>query len=230
MGSHYLGRAAKYNLMAGDVVRVGKHRFYCGDAVRLFRSGRWDQVFGERSSFAMTDPPWNQAVFNQFYRLAEQPADSLFTNFVQGCAELLAYQVRGTMVVWFGKAQWPVMLQALTNAGIPTVGTASAFYGPASKPTEMVVWVGGQYDGPVVDIPDGLPETSLLNWLARMYVQPDMTVFDPCCGRLFTGGPFIKAGGIMHGCELIPDKLALGLARLSDKTGQAVVKEDHLDD
>jgi len=166
-----------------------------------------------------TDPPWNPTVFASFYAYAGGTQTTDFTAYLSNLARLLRNVCpRGTVAVDFGNPYFPAMVSALQEFDGATYHTIAGSYG--AKMTPMSTWVGtfGRVN-PAIDglqPPAGLHGFRISDWVVGSLVTPKTRFYDPCAGAL--GFPIlaIKAGtGVAFGSEIIPQKLATGLAKLA---------------
>lgn len=201
-------------VVADSLWQAGSHRFFCGDSVKLFQSGRWNELF-PMAECVYTDPPWNEAIQKRFHDLAGLPPSSQpFSSFLGDIPSLLkGICPQGTIACEMGLKSYPVLKEAFNACGAVTFAEGTGTYGHQHTPNS--IWFGSfgamktPFDAPCLHGKE----------MARFVVQAiksDATTFcDPFCGQLLFVQEAIRQGLTCFGCELIPSKLARGLITLS---------------
>jgi hypothetical protein len=204
----------------GAVWQAGPHRFYCGDALELWESGRWSDIFPVMDA-VYTDPPWNAAIRHTFARLAQVPAPSeAFEDFLRRIVELLrGICPSGRLAVEMGLAHFSHLQSLLAEQGATMHGEGMATYGRPPRPS--AAWFGSFKESATSRLAAGSLHGPALCEYALDFVASPLggasarTFCDPFCGQLVFVRAAMKRDLICYGCELIPAKLARGLSLLS---------------
>lgn len=226
----YGGHLATFPVTDNSVWQVGPHRFICGDAIKLHQTGRLNH-FIPAVDIVHTDPPWGQGNRRMFYNKAGIEVQDSFTSFIAGLVAVLkALCPNGWVSVEMSNPMFTVLADTLSQDGGTCWDCNTTYYKPGARAYPVPVWVGtfGTQQCNIT-IPDGLINKAALRWILQTAVATmghPATYYDPCCGQLVYGLAALRAGvSTIYGTEIIPAKLAAGIARLA-KQGLTVERID----
>ena len=238
--------------------QLGAHRLFQGDATDAAALAR---CLGDApAALVFTDPPYNVAYGGHGGRAADASARRLrndalpeaeWERFCRAWTASLTANAAGAMYICMSSKEWPVVCQALSEAGAHwsdtiiwakdrfTLGRADyqrqyepIWYGwPAGAQRR---WEGGRDQGDVWRIPRPAasplhPTQKPLALVERVIEHsspPGATVLDPFCGAGTTLIACERTGRRGVGVEIDPRYVAATIARWEAFTGEAAVPLD----
>lgn len=205
-----------YPVVPGSVWSVGPHRFMCGSSVDYHKAGSLLAVLGP-ADLVYTDPPWNAGNRAMFHGYAGLPRpDEDFDVFLAGIVELLVTMCPlGRIGLEMGVRAFPGLQAMLERGGGKTGSVITTTYGHPPRP--LKVWFG-TFGPELFQVETDRPlhgQEALRFGLAVVGAGPGKVYLDPFCGNMNFGYEAALTGATVHGCELIPAKLAQGLQRMA---------------
>lgn len=191
----------------GEVWGSAPHWFLCGDVleydiVKLL--GAPDMIY--------VDPPWNSGKYKEFHTFADLVPSRLFGAFLSELVASMKRMCRGPVVMEMGNDWFGALRAMLRQAGAVEWGVGKVTYGSPHRSSNLWCGTFGGGSRQAIEVPLGLHGVKVFDYIVDTFVSPGMRVFDPCCGNMAFLRRAYKSGAIVSGCELIPAKLAQGLA------------------
>jgi DNA modification methylase len=208
------------DVVKGSLWEIGEHIFLCGDSldpsnrVKLFECAGLEKV-----DFVYTDAPWNQGNLNYFYNRADY-ANVEFGWFIESIIDMLA--IHDVVVMDMGEQWIDLVVDYVTKSGKTILWHKRTKYAGgycrtfAYSSNAALVGIG--------EIEDGLYGAQVIKAVMNLYAPISETYFDPCCGKLVYVKQAAKVGLRCLGIEIIPEKLAAGLAGFSKWLGKDAVR------
>ncbi len=202
-----------YPVRAGQTWEVGQHRFTCGD----LEDGGAAVIAQTQADVAYCDPPWNPGNCSAFRTKAGVPRKVNFALFMDALAKAVK-TTGGNVFLEMGVKHAAEVVKAMENQGGQLLSLWNITY-YRKKPCRlgMFNWSG---------VPDtftrnltGMDDENTPDAVLSSY-PPGLVVLDPCCGRGLTARAAHRAGHRFVGMELHPRRMADGLLRLSQLTGE----------
>lgn len=175
--------------------------FYCGDFLEMSRNIA--QV-----DFVYTDPPWNQAILNQFYKSAQAGTPDPLNIFLDKRLSLLKdICPYGTIYIEFGLKNAELAVRSFEDCGAKLLKHEKQTYGSAK--TEMLL-MAFTFSNKITDVVlpvlahswDICKQTLLLN------NHKNQTMLDCFCGEGYFIREALKLNCLTFGTEIIPEKFA----------------------
>jgi len=194
-----------------EVYRASPHLLVRGDVLGCAKA-LWAGMGEQPADVIYTDPPWNEGILKRFYSWAHVKRLVPFDMFLPRLARLYRqFCPQGYVVIEMGVPQYEFLKLCLTRAGLYGLAEATTYYGP--NRTVAKLWVGSAARLEPPKIPYGMEGPRVRAWVADTFGGRGKRVLDPCCGESLCLVPFIDAGSLVCGVELIERKLKRGFSR-----------------
>lgn len=212
----------KYKIMPGDMWKIGRHYFMCGDLMstnldKLMEGGQVDVYF--------TDPPWNQGNATTFRRKAGFVEDTVdFSAFMNKKADIIDKYARDVVYVEFGLQHMDDFRFMLESRGFNTTNFWDVVY---YNKNPCVLWRGSRLSSKPIDLDvTGMDDTEFPYAVFEYESKnnKNKTSADMCLGWMgLTARASEKYNFTCYAMELNPRRLSL-VVDWFDKKGLPVSK------
>lgn len=204
----YNNALSKYPVTFGDIWESTEgHRLYCGSCLDISLNNTYDLIY--------TDPPWNTRILNSFYSYAGVQTTYKFDRWISVFSKKITdYLSDGTLFIEMGVSGNQTIINTFSNR-LQLCSIIESKYG---KSTTMNITAWNRTG--IINIPDvsSLKGMETANALISHFAVPNGLFLDPCAGEGYFLEMAIKAGSIVTGIELIKEKFASMLVKLSKYT------------
>lgn len=212
------GSAIKtFPVKKGDIWTAGANRFLCDDTVltdkidKLIPGGQVDCIY--------TDPPWNPGNQRMFHTFAKSVPPYDYSYFLSRFIDICIERCPTGYIFFEMGIKWQERFEKwITGKGLYILARNVTYYrsGKDWAPCGLICASTLKDTLFIPIIPDDLQGDKAIRWIFNFLSgQGYRTVFDPCCGKMH-GLSFASRRGMQtYGIELIPEKLAKGLAAFS---------------
>lgn len=197
----YKNKNKTWNVKHGQTWKVGPHTLICSDFTSIIFNAKFDNTF--------TDPPWNQVILNKFWKYANLENPPSIDILLSRIITKLKTDVKNSICVEIGKPKSSVVLSLLPNSI-----SINQKYSGGSYSTVCYKF-----------LPPIIPETSWAGDIIIPMFPKNSTFLEPCAGEGFFVEIAIRNNLVCTACEIIPEKFASMLSKLSKFHDPILVSE-----